>query len=36
MSHWCLHNEVYHVCFSDVVIVRVDLSVLKRVVYWAH
>ena len=36
MSHLCLHNEVYHVCFSDVVIVRVDLSVLKRVVYWAH
>ena len=36
MSHLCLHNAVYHACFSDVVILRVDLSVLKRVVYWAH
>ena len=36
MSHLSLHNGVYHACFCDVVILRVDLSVLKRVVYWAH
>ena len=36
MSHLCLHNGVYHACFCDVVILRVDLSVLKKVVYWAH
>ena len=34
MSHLCLHNGVYHACFSDVVILGVDLSVLKRVVYY--
>ena len=36
MFHLCLHNGVYHACFSDAVILHVDLSVLKRVVYWAH